>query len=306
MSNKIDQSRRPGLEELEAFLQVADLGSFTKAAERLGLSKSIVSRRVRALERRLGVLLVSRTTHAVSLTDLGIDFQSRARKAIEDLDDAVDSVGTSAAAVRGLVRVSAPTNLGVLHVLPALTDLMAQHAGLEIDVDLNDRYVDVVGGGFDLAIRIGDLKDSSLMSRRLGTIRRAVVCSPDYIGRMGQPSTPDDLAHHDCLTYTNMSAADQWRFLVDGNWKAVRTRGRLRTNDGNALLAAALAGRGLVGLPTFITDRDVDRGRLVRVLENFALPSVGVFALFPSSARLPGRARAVMEHIRLHLQQSGF
>ncbi|SFQ04655.1 DNA-binding transcriptional regulator, LysR family [Variovorax sp. PDC80] len=297
---------RPPLEELEAFLLVAETGSFTKAAQRLGLSKSVLSRRVGALERRLGVQLVHRTTHAVTLTELGTGFQERTRKALEDLDDAVDASSRGAAAVRGLVRITAPTNLGVLHVLPAIAELMAQHEGLEIDIELNDRYADIVGGGFDLALRIGELKDSTLVSRRLGTVHRAVVCSPDYLARRGRPSTPSDLEAHECLAYANMGAADQWRFLVDGEWKAVRAGGRLRTNDGAALRAAALAGRGLVGLPAFITQGDVQAGRLVRVLEEFPMPEAGLFALFHSSARLPGRARAVVEHLGAHFQRMGF
>lgn len=295
---------RPSLEELEAFLHVAETGSFTKAADRLGISKSVVSRRLSALERRLGAMLVSRTTHAVTLTELGSGFLERARRTLDDIDEAMEVVGAGAVAIRGLVRITAPTNLGTLHVLPALMTLMALHEGLEADLDLNDRYADIVAGGFDLAIRIGDLKDSALVSRRLGTVRRCVVCSPQYLEKKGRPMTPDDLEHHECLAYTNMNPSDQWRFMVDGNWKATRTKYRLRTNDGNALLTAAVAGRGLVGLPNFIVQHDVAEGKLVRVLEDFALPEVGVFALFPSSARLPGRARAVVEHLAEHFQRA--
>ncbi|WP_026872513.1 LysR family transcriptional regulator [Inquilinus limosus] len=294
---------RPSLEELEAFLHVAETGSFTKAAQRLGISKSVISRRVSGLERRLGALLVSRTTHAVTLTELGTGFHERARRSLEDLDEAVEAVGLGAKAIRGLVRITAPTNLGTLHVLPAVTQLMALHEALEIDLDLNDRYVDITLGGFDLAIRIGDLKDSVLVSRKLGRIGRAVVGSPGYLSEKGMPVVPEDLERHECLTYANMNPAEQWRFLVRGEWRTIRTRGRLKTNDGSALLAAAIAGRGLVGLPRFITDEAVAAGRLVRVLEDFPLPEVGLFALFPSSARLPGRARAVLEHLAGHFER---
>lgn len=294
---------RPSLEELEAFLHVAETGSFTKAAQRLGISKSVISRRVSGLERRLGALLVSRTTHAVTLTELGAGFHERARRSLEDLDEAVEAVGLGAKAIRGLVRITAPTNLGTLHVLPAVTQLMALHEALEIDLDLNDRYVDITLGGFDLAIRIGDLKDSVLVSRKLGRIGRAVVGSPGYLSEKGMPVVPEDLERHECLTYANMNPAEQWRFLVRGEWRTIRTRGRLKTNDGSALLAAAIAGRGLVGLPRFITDEAVAAGRLVRVLEDFPLPEVGLFALFPSSARLPGRARAVLEHLAGHFER---
>lgn len=294
---------RPSLEELEAFLHVAETGSFTRAAERLGISKSVVSRRLSALERSLGAMLVSRTTHAVILTELGTGFQERARKTLEDIDEAMDVVGAGATAIRGLVRMTAPTNLGTLHVLPALMEMMEEHDGLEIDLDLNDRYTDIVAGGFDLAVRIGDLKDSAMVSRRLGTVRRTVVCSPEYLARKGRPMVPDDLQHHECLAYANMNPADQWRFAMDGGWRAIRAKHRLRTNDGNALLTAAIAGRGLVGLPSFVVRQDVAQGRLVPVLEDFALPEAGLFALFPSSSRLSGRARAVVEHLAGHFQR---
>jgi DNA-binding transcriptional LysR family regulator len=227
---------------LEAFVAVARSGSFARAAEKLGLSRAMVSKHIQALEARLGTRLLNRTTRQVSLTEAGRNFQQRAERLLAELEDAEGDAAQEADTPRGTLRISAPVSFGVTHVAPALAAFLAAHPGLRGDLALNDRVVDVVEEGFDLAVRIGRLPDSMLIARRLAVARLAVIASPGYLSRHGRPTQPDDLAGHNCLTYAYAASRDEWRFVGKQGTRSVAVQGSLRANNGDALREAVLGG----------------------------------------------------------------
>ncbi|EPC03069.1 hypothetical protein L861_22430 [Litchfieldella anticariensis FP35 = DSM 16096] len=285
----------PESSALATFALVVETGNFTRAAERLGVSKSVVTRRISALEASLNVKLFNRTTHHVTPTDIALAFYERTRRILDDLDEAVDAVTSASAEPRGLVRMAAPLAFTTMHVMPAVATLLEQHPRFEVQVEQDDRYLDLVAEGFDMAIRIGALKDSTLVARRLAPIRRLVVCSPEYANRHGIPATPQELHAHDCLIYTNATPAEQWRFLVDGKWESIRTKGRFKGNNAEMLRDAALRGLGLAALPAFIVGKEVDRGDLQAVLLDYPLKDSTLYAVYPPTRRLATKVRTVVD-----------
>lgn len=274
--------------DIEAFVTVVDTGSFSAAAERLEAAKSAVSRRVTALETRLGVKLLNRTTRRLSLTDAGRDFHQRACRILADLAEAEQAVSDADCALRGRIRVAAPLSFGIQHLAPAITAFAAMHPDVQLDLDLNDREVSLVEEGFDVAVRIGTLADSSLIARRLCTVQRIVVASPDYLARRGEPRTPADLADHDGLRYTNITRQHYWTLIgPDGTRHVAEPADRLTANNGNLLTRAAVAGLGIAAQPTFIMHEALEAGQLRPVLCDYRLPGVAMYAVFP-----PGRYQA--------------
>jgi DNA-binding transcriptional LysR family regulator len=283
---------------LQALVQVAEAGSFSDAARRLRLSKSVVSRLVAALEAELGVRLLHRTTRALTLTEPGRGYVERARRLLADLADADQSVTQSQVAPRGRLAVNAPMSFGFLHLAPALPAFLARYPDLAVDMTMNDRFVDLIDEGFDVAVRIGSLGDSSLVARRLAPIRRAVCASPAYLAARGVPATPDDLAGHDCVAYSNAAQAQEWRFIAsDGHPWPVAIAGRLTLNNGDAIRAAALAGVGLALLPTFIVGRDLQDGELVSVLDAFVPQDMSLNAVYPHARHLSPKVRAFVDFL---------
>src|SRR5262245_47919833 len=203
-----EERRMSELDDLRSFVEVVDTGGFNRAARRLGVSKSIVSRRIARMEADLGTRLISRTTRGISATEAGLEFKQRSERILAELDEAREAVALHAGEVVGRLRLSAPLAFGVRHVAPVLADLAKQHPRLEIDVSYSDRLVDLVGERFDAAIRIGTLRDSSLIARRIAPLRVVVVASPDYVARRGRPARPEDLMAHECLIYTGRTAPD--------------------------------------------------------------------------------------------------
>lgn len=285
----------PESSALATFALVVETGNFTRAAERLGVSKSVVTRRISALEASLNVKLFNRTTHHVTPTDIALAFYERTRRILDDLDEAVDAVTAASAEPRGLVRIAAPLAFTTMHVMPAVATLLEQYPQFEVQVEQDDHYLDLVAEGFDMAIRIGALKDSTLVARRLAPIRRLVVCSPEYANRHGVPATPKELNTHDCLIYTNATPAEQWRFLVDGNWESIRTKGRFKGNNAEMLRDAALRGLGLAALPAFIVGEEIDRGDLQAVLLDYPLKDSTLYAVYPPTRRLATKVRTVVD-----------
>jgi len=286
------------LAAIEAFVRVAELGSFSKAAERLHSSKSAVSRQVGALEAELGARLLHRTTRALTLTEAGRSYFTQAARILADLAEANASVGQLQAAPRGRLRVSAPVSFGFLHLAPALPDFLERYPDVEIELAANDRYVDLVDEGFDMAVRIGTLADSSLVARRIAPARRTVCAAPAYLQRRGTPASPDDLKAHECLCYSNVGAAQEWRFVrPDGRPWPVEVRGRLHANNGDALRAAALRGFGLAVLPSFLVGRDFQSGALVSLLEPFMPQDSAVHAVYPHARHLSPKVRAFVDFL---------
>jgi DNA-binding transcriptional LysR family regulator len=283
---------------LEAFVRVAESGSFSKAAARLKSSKSAISRQVSALEAELGARLLHRTTRALTLTEVGRGYFEQATRILSDLAEANASVGQLQAAPRGRLRVSAPMSFGFLHLAPAVPDFLERYPEVELEMVMNDRFVDLIDEGFDMAVRIGKLVDSSLIARRLAPARIAVCGAPAYLEKRGVPTSPDQLKAHECLCYSNVGMAQEWRFLrPDGRLWPVEVRGRLHANNGDALRAAALRGFGLAVLPGFLVGSDVQSGALVSVLEEFLPRDSAVHAVYPHARHLSPKVRAFVDFL---------
>ncbi|WP_448205482.1 LysR family transcriptional regulator [Azospirillum sp. sgz302134] len=285
------------LDDMLAFIKVVDTKSFTAAAERLNLSKSVVSRRIAELENRLGARLLNRTTRKLSLTEVGQAYYERCTRIIADLEEAEQAVADLHSAPRGRLRVNAPVSFGYKHLAPAVAEFLERHPSIEIEMDLNDRYVDLIDEGYDLAVRIGRLRDSSLIAKRLAPARAVVCASPSYLETHGTPSVPEDLASHNCLIYTNVPTAEQWQFRVDGEVRSVRVSGSLRANNGDLLCAAAVAGVGIAALPTFLCGDALASGALkCLLLDCYSLES-NVYAVYPQNRHLSPKVRVFVDFL---------
>ena len=283
---------------LTAFAAVVEAKSFSGAARRLRIAKSAVSRQVGELEAALGVRLLNRTTRSLSLTEVGRAYHARAERILADLAEADRAASDARAAPRGKLKVSAPMSFGFLHLAPALGDFLAAHAEVSMDLVLNDRFVDLVEEGFDVAVRIATLSDASLIARRLAPARRVICASPQYLAAHGEPHSPDDLAAHICLLNSNIATAREWRFVrADGAAWPVNVKGRLGANNGDALRAAALHGLGLCNLPTFIVGADLQAGRLSSVLDAFVPQDLSISALYPHARHLSPTVRAFVDFL---------
>ena len=286
------------LSAMEAFLRVAEAKSFTAAAERLRLSKSLVSRQVAALETELGVRLLQRTTRSLTLTEAGERYLEASRRILAEVEEAKLLVGSLQASPRGRLSVNAPMSFGFLHLAPALPQFLARYPEVEIEMAMNDRFVDLIEEGFDLAVRIGRLPDSSLVARKLAPIRRTISASPAYLARHGAPVAPNDLQAHECLCNSNLTRSEEWRFVTkDGRPWHVEVKGRLRVNNGDALRAAALLGLGIVNLPSFIVGGDLQSGALVSLLAEYLPQDAAVYAVYPHSRHLSPKVRAFTEFL---------
>jgi DNA-binding transcriptional LysR family regulator len=266
-------------DDILAFTRVVELESYTKAARRLGISKSMVSRRVARLEARLGTRLLVRSTRGLGPTEPGRLFAARAARAFAELQEAETEAAEGEHDPSGMLRIAAPLSFGILHLGPALTAFAQQHPRIELDVAFSDRFVDLVEDGFDAAVRIGILKDSSLVGRKLSPIRALIAASPDYLARHGRPATPRDLLQHRCLTYSGAGSEEQWRFRVGGRWQAIKPAGLFRADNGEALRDAAAAGLGITALPSFILSPALESGALEPILTDFAVPERGLYVL---------------------------
>ena len=281
------------LVDVLAFVRVVETGSFARAAERMGLSKPVLSRRVARLEEHLGARLLTRTSRGAQPTDIGQTYYARAANILVELEAAQEVVAEAVTQVAGPVRLSAPLTFGIMHLAPALTDFAALHPKVELDVDFEDRTVDLAGGGYDLAVRIGSLADSSLIARRIAPVRKVVVASPSYLDRRGRPASPSDLAGHDILHY----APEPWRFRVGRKWETARGNVRLRTNNGDLLRIAAAAGLGVCILPSFIASPGIESGELEVVLRDFPLEEAGLHAVMPPGRSATARVRALVDFL---------
>lgn len=286
------------LAAIETFVKVSETQSFSEAARRLRSSKSVVSRQVAALEGELGARLFHRTTRSLTLTEAGRSYFERASRILAELEEANRSVTQLQSAPRGQLRVNAPMSFGLLHLAPAVPDFLERYSEVEVDMTLNDRFVDLVDEGFDVAVRIGHLEDSSLVARKLAPIRRAVCASPAYLKARGTPVQPNDLKTHDCLCYSNVALSHEWRFVTEnGRPWPVEVRGRLSANNGDVLKAAALRGLGLAILPTFIVGSDLQAGTLVTVLDKFVAQDMTLNAVYPHSRHLSPKVRAFVDFL---------
>ncbi|HEX7968663.1 MAG TPA: LysR family transcriptional regulator [Stellaceae bacterium] len=285
------------LDDMALFVRLVDAGSFTAAAERAGLSKSLLSRRIAALEDRLAARLLNRTTRRLSVTETGAGFYERSKRILTEVEEAETLAGCDDAEPRGTLRVAAPMSFGMRHLSPAFADFLRSHAELSVELDLNDRFVDLASEGHDLAVRVGRLPDSNLVARKLAPSRMAVVASPAYVAAHGKPATPGDLVGRPLLSYSNRSMADEWRFTGLGDRLAGRLTQRMSANNGEVLLDAAVAGLGIAALPTFIASPALARGDLLRLLERHPIEESGIYALYLPNRHLSAKVRRFVDFL---------
>lgn len=286
------------LSGLGVFAQVVEANGFTAAAARLGVSKAAVSKQVARLEDRLGVRLLNRSTRRLGLTEAGRDFYARARRILDEVEEAEQVASSRQVSPRGLLKVNAPVTYGLRALAPVVPDFMRRYPEVQIELVLNDRFVDLIDEGFDLAIRIAALPDSSLIARRLCAARHVLFAAPAYLDRYGAPQTPADLVRHECLLYTYLSSGDEWRFIApDGKPFGVRVAGPMRANNGDALRLAAIAGLGIGYAPDVFMGDDFDAGRLVRLLPEWRTPETAVQAVYPPGRPLGAKVRVFIEYL---------
>lgn len=288
------------LSGLWVFAKVVEQGSFSGAARQLGRSKAAVSKQIARLEERLGARLLNRTTRRLSLTDAGAEFYDRARRIIVEAEEAEAAVSRLSDQVRGRLRVNAPVTFGRYHLAPLIAAFMAAHPDLEVEVVLNDRMTDLVEEGFDVAIRIATLGDSSYIARLLTPSRRILVASPAYIKAAPAIHRLEDVAEHPCLIYSYAvsNPTHEWRMNdPEGKTHAVRICGRLTANNGEVLLEACKAGQGILNLPTFICGDMVKSGDLQQVLPGWFDQSGGIYAIWPETRHLSAKVRAFVDFL---------
>ena len=287
------------LKQIESFVAVAAKGSLTATAIAEGVAPAVIGRRIDGLEERLGVKLLLRTTRRITLTHEGSAFLEDCQRLLSDLANAEASVSAGGVKASGHLRITAPAGFGRRHVAPLVPAFAAQHPEVSVSLNLSDRVVDIVNESFDCAVRVGDLPDSSLVSVRLADNRRLCVAAPSYLQRAGVPATPADLMRHQCLTLSSDASQTRgWAFVVDGEVTHLRPSGRLDCSDGQVLHDWCLRGLGLAWRSTWEVEDDVAAGRLQVVLEDFAAPPNGIFAVFPQRKHLPLRVRLWIDFIK--------
>ena len=286
---------------LAIFAHVVECESFSRAAERLGLSKSAVSKQIVALENRLGTRLLNRTTRRLSLTEAGARLYERSQRIVQEVEAVELEAGQLQSHPTGRLRVSAGMSFGHMHLAPVLPDFARSYPDLAVELLLNDRMVNLVDEGYDVALRIGELPDSSLVARKLSPMRRLIVASPDYLKERGTPQAPVDLAGHDCLTYSYVESGNAWHVTgADGTSRKVSISPKLISNNGDALLRAAERGMGLTLLPSFMLREALDAGTLVEVLSGNRPSDTALYAVYPHSRNLSVKVRVFVDFLASH------
>lgn len=286
------------LTSMALFAEVVQRRSFSTAARELGLAKSAVSKRISLLEDRLGVRLLTRTTRKLSLTEDGVRYYEHCAALLAAAHAAEQAVAGASTATRGMVRINAPVAFAHMFLAEALAAFLGKHRDVEIELSTDDRIVDVIEGGYDVVVRITRLADSSLVARRLATDRLVICGSPDYLEEHGRPTSPMELIGHNCMHYTVVSLAGEWRFRGKGGVAIdVPVRGNFSASNGATLRHAAAAGLGLAVVPLFMCAADVAAGRLELVLENARKAEIGIYAVYASRRQLPARTRLLLDHL---------
>lgn len=285
------------IDSLRLFAAVAELGSFTKAAEREGMTPGAASKQITALETRMQARLLERTTRSVRLTDAGSALLERVRPWLAEYESLESGLAEDNCAPVGLLRVSAPVDFGARRLMKPVSDFMAKWPGVEVRMSLSDRMVDLVDEGFDVAVRIGQLADSTLIAKRLAAACMTIVASPAYLKSAGAPETPEDLARHDCIIDRNKPAPQQWSFTRGETVTEVRIKGRLTLNGATAAIEAAAQGVGIACSPLWAAREAMEQGRVVRILPDWEADHRDLWAVYPSSRYLARRVRLFVDHL---------
>lgn len=292
-------------DDMLLFARVVEQGSFTRAGEAFGLSRSLVSKRIAALEARLGVRLLNRTTRRLSLTESGHSYYGHAVRVREVLEDAEHDLAELAGAPRGRLRVNLPGALPESFLARLLGGFLDQYPGLHLELDQDDPFVDLVAEGYDVAVRIGRLADSSMVARRVGASPLVVCASPGYLNTAAAPGHPDDLQRHNCITYRHKRARiNSWEFVVDGEPVSIPVRGNLRCGSSTAIRSLAARGLGLAQVPRFVVAAELAEGSLVEVLADYRGEPLAIHAVYPQPPPLPPKVRAFMDFLKARLAEA--
>jgi DNA-binding transcriptional LysR family regulator len=283
------------LDDLKTLVEVVGSGGFITAARRLGVAKSVVSRRIARIESDLGTQLVNRTTRGVAPTEAGRELAERGKRILVELTDAKAAVAAHRQGVSGSIRISLPLSFGIRLMAPVVVTLRSTHPHLEINVSYSDAAVDLLAGRFDAAIRIGHLKPSTLVARRIAPVALILVASPQYVQRFGAPASPSDLARHECIIHSGAPERQSWRFHDTNKRWTISPRGHLHLDNGEALLQAAEAGLGIAALPHFIVSDSIKSGKLVGLLEDYTLRGGAIYVIRPPGRMVTPKVRALIE-----------
>ena len=284
--------------EMQTFCAVVDESSFVAASEAMGMSKAAVSRYIGELESRLGVRLLHRTTRRLSLTAEGEVFYVRCRELLAGVEEAEAELTSRSGIAKGVLRINAPVSFGIRHLAPLWGQFHSEYPDVELNIDLSDRIVDIVEEGFDLAIRIASLRNSTLVSRRLTTTRLVVCASPEYLSAHGTPEHPGDLIHHKIVAYSNLATGNDWHFDGPDGPLSTRIRPWMHANNGETCCAAALAGQGVIHQPSFLVQDDLDAGRLVELMPDYRSDELGVYAVYPTRKFVTPKVRALVDYLQ--------
>lgn len=294
------------LEEMQIFIRIVESGGIGKAAEQLNLAKSAVSRRLADLESRLACKLIQRTTRTSSLTEAGKVYYERALKVVESVEEMNSAIHRDEQQLSGTLRVAVPLSFGLAHLTSAFDAFAKMHPNLVLKIDFSDREVDMVEEGFDLAFRIGELKDASIQARKIVPIRFVLCASPDYLQQCGEPQTPEDLKSHKVLNYTG-DRNGVWHLTdSDGYAHPVQASGQIHANNGDFLRQMAVSGHGVIFSPTFIVWQSLRQGELVPVLKEYQLPFIHAYAVYPQNRYLSHKARVFIDFLVAHFGNQAY
>ncbi|HEY9280484.1 MAG TPA: LysR family transcriptional regulator [Eoetvoesiella sp.] len=293
------------LKAMSMFVRVAELGSFSAAARQQGIARSIVTRHIAQLEDAVGIKLITRSTRRLTLTSAGSAYLEKCREILDLIESAETELAQEHQTLRGAVRVSLPLSYGIKRLAPLLLDFAEQHPEVRLEMNYNDRQVDLIEEGVDLAIRVTRRLADSDIVRRIGTVRLLVAASPAYLARHGEPRHPAELLDHDCLSYTASSNLDVWQLLVDGVPAEFSVRARLHSNNGDVLNQAAVRGMGITYQPDFIVADSIKAGCVKPILTDYPPPELGVYVMLPSNRQIPYRVRVLIDFLASRLRRDG-
>ena len=282
---------------MKLFVRVVETGGFSQVARELGTTQPTVSRTIAALEAHLGVRLLNRSSRAMTLTDDGRQFYDLATRALESVAEAEAGVGRRRGHPSGLLRLGTPVAFGRLHIAPRMPAFLERHPTVDIELAMSDAFVDLVEAGLDLAIRVGDLADPTLIARRIGTTRRVTVASSAYLTRRDRPSVPSDLARHDCIIYTRLATGNRWHFAGRDGPIVVDVSGRFRADNSEAVREAVLGGAGIAVVPTWLFPDEIEDGHVTILLEQFEPRQLPIHVVYPSRRQLPAKVRAMIDYL---------